>query len=120
MDTKGYLTLEEKKFLKDGVVFRPIKLAQGMRQDVLDSKIIFIKNKEFAKLESFNKQFLNDQKLNQKNKRPGEREAKEDEVEQKTQRGAALKKMLTMKMKNDVDKEINLEEEFKSKANQDK
>ena len=78
------------------------------------------REEEFAKLESFNKQFINDQKLNQKNKRPCEREAKEDEIEQKTQRAAALKKMLTMKMNNDVKKEINLEEEFKNKANQDK
>ena len=52
-DKKGFLSLEEKKFLKEGVLFRPIKLAQGMRIDVLNEKTLYIKNGQFEKLNSF-------------------------------------------------------------------
>ena len=43
MDQRGYLSKEAKRFLKSGVVFRPIKLAIfGMRTEELDERKHYI------------------------------------------------------------------------------
>jgi len=43
MDRRGYLTKESKRFLKSGVVFRPLKLAIfGMRPEELDERKHYI------------------------------------------------------------------------------
>ena len=48
-DSRGCINHYEKKFLRIGVVFRPIKLAIfGMRQDDLNERKDLIKNGKYA------------------------------------------------------------------------
>ena len=45
MDRRGYLSKAEKKLIKSGVVFRPIKLAvYGMRPEELNERALYIKS----------------------------------------------------------------------------
>jgi hypothetical protein len=48
-DSRGCINHYEKKFLKMGVVFRPIKLAIfGMRQEDLNERTILLKNGKYT------------------------------------------------------------------------
>jgi len=45
MDRRGYLSTTERKLIKSGVVFRPIKLAvYGMRPEELNERALYIKS----------------------------------------------------------------------------
>ena len=51
MIKRGYLTPAEQKFIKSGVVWKPIKMAvYGMRPDEIDEKVFFIKKKQYHML----------------------------------------------------------------------
>ena len=48
MIKRGYLNQNEQKFIKQGVVWKPIKMAvYGMRPDEIEEKVFYIKQKQF-------------------------------------------------------------------------
>jgi len=48
MIKRGYLSPSEQKFIKSGVVWKPIKMAvYGMRPDEIEEKVFFIKKKQY-------------------------------------------------------------------------
>lgn len=44
MEETGHINADEKRFLMEGVVFKAIKLAEGMRPDILHLKELQIKS----------------------------------------------------------------------------